>query len=237
MNRQFDTKLFCILAAAFVFATVVGTLSHEAGHAIVGKCEGYRPRVHYAYTTLDENALDDSIYAIWVRHHKEIDNGLAFRDQDRFKRLVHKSSDDDLWFVIGGPAETMIVGSIGLLLLFASKRSFRQCEKLRDGHWVLIFMALFWLRQTANLVVWLGSYLITKKFSQRGDEIKLATTFGFPFWFLAVITGLLGFVVLAVVLFKFVPSPQRLTFIAAGLVGGVAGYIIWLDWLGPILLP
>lgn len=39
-------------------------------------------------------------------------------------------------------------------------------------------------------------------------------------------TALIGIIILAVVIFKFVPIKQRLTFMAAGLVGGVTGFVL-----------
>jgi hypothetical protein len=237
LSRNFDTKLFFVLALAFVVATVIGTLSHEAGHAIVGKSMGYQTRIHYAYTTADDDPLDDSVYAIWLRNRKQVDEGLPFPEKERFQSLSRIAWNDGLWFTIGGPAETMLVGIMGLLLLFVTKKSFQRRNQLTIGQWVLVFMALFWLRQTVNLLMWLVNYLITQKFSQRGDEISLAVRLGLPFWLLAVITALIGAAVLLIVLFKFIPLSQRLTFIVAGVVGGSAGYVIWLHWLGPILLP
>jgi len=58
-----------------------------------------------------------------------------------------------------------------------------------------------------------------------------------PFWLLAAITGVIGFFVLYVVVFKFIPQQQRLTFVSSGIVGGVAGYVLWLYLPGPLLLP
>lgn len=46
-----------------------------------------------------------------------------------------------------------------------------------------------------------------------------------------------GIVILAVVIFKFIPIKQRLTFMAAGLVGGVTGFVFWLILFGKIIMP
>lgn len=49
--------------------------------------------------------------------------------------------------------------------------------------------------------------------------------------------GVVGALVLAYITFFVVQPQQRRTFLAAGLCGGVAGYLIWLKWLGPVLIP
>jgi hypothetical protein len=51
------------------------------------------------------------------------------------------------------------------------------------------------------------------------------------------LTAIFGIIVLTVVVFKFIPTQQRLTFIASGLIGGVSGYILWLHLLGQIIMP
>ncbi|MFI5131972.1 MAG: M50 family metallopeptidase [Chitinophagales bacterium] len=157
--------------------------------------------------------------------HTSLDGGLS------------ESSNNRVLILSGGPLQTILMGMIGLLLLELRKRSFKTKARLTRGQWVLIFITLFWLRQTANLFVWLGDYLLTKQFSYSMDEIRIALELGLPFWSLAAITGLTGLVILCIVIFKFIPTPQRQTFILSGIIGGVTGYILWLYLLGPVLLP
>ena len=51
-----------------------------------------------------------------------------------------------------GPLQTMISGTIGLLMLLLTRSSFAGKEQLSPWQWVLIFMTLFWLREIFNLV-------------------------------------------------------------------------------------
>ena len=141
------------------------------------------------------------------------------------------------YVTIGGPMQTIVTGMIGLLLLFIYRRSFISTNKLSTGQWGMIFLSLFWLRQTVNLIMWLGIYFITGKFALRGDEIRIARYLQLPFWSIAAITGILGVMVLALVVFKFIPPKQRFTFLVSGLVGGVAGYILWIELLGKYIMP
>jgi hypothetical protein len=52
-----------------------------------------------------------------------------------------------------------------------------------------------------------------------------------------VVTGIIGVIVLVIVTFKFIPKLQLMTFILSGIIGGVAGYLLWLEWLGPVIMP
>jgi hypothetical protein len=68
-------------------------------------------------------------------------------------------------------------------------------------------------------------------------RIRLARYLELPNWTISSVTALIGAIVLTEVIFKFIPTHQRLTFIASGIVGGVTGYILWLHLLGQILMP
>ena len=149
----------------------------------------------------------------------------------------YPTSAHNFWFTLGGPVQTMLTGTIGLLLLFLFRKSFQSRHKLSFRQWCLIFITLFWLRQTANLVVGIGIFLFTGRLSQRSDEVKLARYWQLPGETISIITGILGALVLTIVIFTFIPVRQRLTFAISGLVGGVAGYMLWLEWLGPVIMP
>lgn len=49
--------------------------------------------------------------------------------------------------------------------------------------------------------------------------------------------GVIGLIIPLFVIFKFIPNRMRLTFILSGLLGGVIGFILWMNILGPKLLP
>jgi hypothetical protein len=138
------------------------------------------------------------------------------------------------WFTLAGPLQTMFTGTIGLLLLYSSRKS---VERLSLKQWVFIFLSLFWLRQSANFIVWVASYLITGRLRTNGDEVQLTLYLDLPGWLLMVVTALAGFIVLAIVLFKFIPKKQRFTFILSGLIGGILGYLFWLTYFGKIIMP
>jgi len=150
LTRTFDRKLFIILIAAFVFTTVIGTLSHELGHYIVAKSLGYKANIHYASTDWYDPGTVDSMNAVISKYRKQIEDGASFPGKEKYDRLVHKYSHDDALITIGGPVQTILTGIIGLILLFVWRNSFRSRQKLTSRQWMLVFITLFWLRQTAN---------------------------------------------------------------------------------------
>lgn len=237
MIKQFDKRLFILLGFAFIIATVAGTLSHELGHCIVAKSKGYKATVHYASMNWYDAESSGYLDFIYSQHEKQIEEGASFPGKEKYDQLTRKYSNDSLWITLGGPLQTLLTGTIGLLLLFVWKNSYKSRHELGPRQWALIFITLFWLRQTANLVVWFAAFLLTKEFSYRGDEIRLSLQLGLPFWLLTTVTGGIGIIILCIVIFKFIPKTQRFTFILSGIVGGTAGYILWLYLLGPVLMP
>jgi hypothetical protein len=204
---KIEFKLLLLLISAFVFATVIGTVSHEYGHFIAAKLRGFNTEVHYGYTSV----IYDS----------------SLRRKDHFDHFI---------FTLGGPVQTMLVGTIGLILLFVSRKN-QLASALDLKRWVFVFLSLFWLRQTANFTGWIIGYLSQGKFSARGDEIKLAKYLNLPDWSIILPTAVIGFIVLVIVIFRSIPIHQRFTFISAGLIGGISGFIFWLEIFGKIIMP
>jgi hypothetical protein len=202
-----DKKLFTYLAIGFIVATVIGTLSHEFGHFIVAEFFGYDAHIAYDYTWWTNPSSSPKNY-----------------------------SSDNFWITLGGPFETMMTGTIGFAMILLFRKTFQTALSLSFLQWVIIFIALFWLRQSANLVVEIG-YRFKGHLSIQGDEIKLARYLQIPDWSISLLTAVIGVVILAIIIFKFIPNQQRLTFILSGLVGGILGYVLWLHVFGHLLMP
>ena len=75
------------------------------------------------------------------------------------------------------------------------------------------------------------------KFSQIADEIKLTKYLNLPVWLISAGTAFIGTIVLSIIIFKYVPKKLRVTFIISGLLGGIIGYVLWLELLGKLLMP
>ncbi|WP_298154598.1 hypothetical protein [Flavobacterium sp.] len=142
-----------------------------------------------------------------------------------------------LVFLLGGPLQTMLTGSIGVILLYLFRKDFYRAEKLNWRQWLMVFTALFWLRQFSNSVMLVIRYLDSGEFSSRGDEFRLAAYLEWPKWTILFSTGAIGCSVLLWVILSFIPRDYRLTFMISGIVGGVTGFILWLDIFGKVILP
>lgn len=144
------------------------------------------------------------------------------------------NATQSFWMILGGPLETIVTGSIGFFFLC---RLTYPIQKLSIAQWALIFLSLLCLREPCNFAVWLGTYLITGNYSAQGDEIRLSRYLHWSDWSLISATALIGALILAYVVFRIVPKPQRVTFLASGLVGGVLGYLLWLVYFGKMIMP
>lgn len=147
---------------------------------------------------------------------------------------VTMSNEQRLWFTLGGPLQTILTGTIGLLLAY---RIPRHTDHLSGHQWAAVYAALFWLRQPANMFVGVLITLTGGNVGYRSDEPKISLALGIHPFAITVVTGLIGSLVLAFIVFRVIPRQQRLTFLVSGLVGGVAGYILWLHIVGPVLMP
>ncbi len=230
-------KLFFSLSLSFILFTVIGTLTHECGHYFAGKLVGISSTVHYSYTSMEEYSTYSEEEKIYNKYKLQIEAKENFPLKDKYEILLKESDKKDFYFTIGGPLQTMLTGTIALLLMIFYRKSFFTANALSVRQWLLVFLSLFWLRELANCIVMMAMLLFTNKRSFNSDEVKMAEYFGWPFESVTIITAIIALIVGLIVTFKFVPTAQRKTFIAAGFAGGIAGYILWLYILGPIILP
>ncbi len=208
MLYKIDFKLLGLLIIGFVLATIIGTVSHEYGHYLVAKYYGYESAVHYGYTSM---------------HHP-----LG----------VPKLTPLQGFFTIaGGPLQTFLTGAIGLLLLYWNRKAIKMAAALSLSQWVMVYVALFWLRFSFNLLQGIPRWIKRGHLRGRSDEIRMTLYLECPSWLVSVSLATIGVVGLSIVLFYFVPIKQRFTFMLSGIIGGVFGFYFWLYGIGPILMP
>lgn len=250
MNISLKIKPLFILIIGFILFTVIGTLSHEYGHIIVANSLGYNTKLHYgsmnympkgyledpdaiALRDLTKDYLDIT-YDLWPKNikdrTKEYNNILE-------KRYKSEKSNNDLLVSIGGPLQTVLTGTIGLLILiWRRKYIFKNGMEILD--WIAIFLSLFWLREIFNLVTSVGGELISPDGSWfGGDESYISQ--GLDLWSgtIPILLATIGFAIGIYVVFKILPKKIRLTFILGGFIGGITGFILWMNIIGPKILP
>jgi hypothetical protein len=133
---------------------------------------------------------------------------------------------------LAGPLQTIFTGTVGFFFLFRKRKNIDLNIELAPMQWFLIFLALFWLRELFNFLTGMCN-----GFSHMGDEETLAFNRNLPLISFILPLAITASVILTYVYFRFIPYKQRLTFLTAGLVGGLLGFYLWMYKLGPILMP
>lgn len=216
-------KLITLLTPTFILFTAIGTVTHECGHLVAARALGYDATIHYASTS-------------YGRSSGEVAN-FAKASRDAYDQGVSKSKSDQLLIVAGGPLQTMLTGIIGLTILLWRKRS-RSGNRLTRFDWFAVFLALFWLREVFNLTMSVSSGIIASSGSYfSGDEKKISVLLGLWEGTMSCSLGAIGLMVALYIICAVIPARLRLTFILSGVVGGVVGYVLWMEVVGPVVLP
>lgn len=198
------------VALLFLPMAALGTLAHEAGHVGAARALGRETRLHHGSMESWEPA------------------GAAL-PREQARRREHLVT-------LGGPASTVLVGTLGLWWLVRLRRREGRDSPPGPAAWCATLLALFWSRQVANPLMGLAARVLRGAWPASGDEAVLARAWGLPGWLTAGVPGLLGLAAcVAVVLLH--PPPERVRLVAGGVAGSVAGFALWYGLLGPWLLP
>ena len=237
LTASIDFRLFLMLTFGFIVFTIIGTVSHESGHYLVAKCLGYEARINYATTPWYDKNNEAFLHSHWNLYSEQIRLDQNFPDKEKWDMLKFRQQRDSYWITLGGTLQTILTGTIGLLFLCVFRKRYYSAIELSFPLWLMIFISLFWLRQAANFCVGAVKFLAHDSFCSHSDEFILARRLNIPEWTISTITASIALIILAVVIFKFIPIKQRLTFMLAGIVGGVSGYFLWLIYFGKIIMP
>ncbi len=230
-------KLFLSLVATFIAFTIIGTLTHELGHYSAAKYLGLKPNLHYQSVTLELSDNDIELDKIYGLYQEDINAKRDFPAKKRFEQIMEIETNNDFIHRAAGPVQTMLTGTMAFIFILIYRKQFFATQQLAIWQWLLVFFSLFWLREVFNTVMALTSLVFKNEKEFYGDEFILSEYLSLPHFGLPIITAIIGVIICCVVVFKFVPSTQRKIFIAAGFVGGIVGYVLWMYILGPWLLP
>jgi len=187
---RIDLKLLIILSLTFILMTVIGTLSHELGHYSVSRFLGYEASINYQSSGYWNTELLQYLDEVNKNYSNEIKNNLDFPDKERYQITINKFHKDAVWIFAAGPLQTILTGTIGLILLLVYRNKLIKENYVTILGWILIFASLFWLRQVANLFMGLLMLVIRGQVIPRGDEMILAinrTSINFVFYFIIII--------------------------------------------------
>jgi hypothetical protein len=226
-----DTKLLIKLISAFFLATVIGTLSHEAGHclAVQQYAKAGTVRINYMASFWEEkDHLTDTVFELGEKDNR------TTQEQERYETLFKEYAKRQLTWSLGGPLLTILIGTIGWLLLLTNKPS-RERTHLPFLNWLYIFLALFWLRPVYILLSW----IVRAIFGPTGwcDEKDIAAFLQWPDWVIILPAGLVGTAVAVYVFLYYVPKQIRFTALLAAAISCPLSFTGWFYWIGPRLLP
>ena len=239
-------RLFALLVLCFIIATIVGTVSHELGHYVLGKSQGYEVRLRYSSVSFKPlESLDLRKYdSLFKADEKKIVSKKSSPEKARFLKyrdsLRTKFKNDrqrDMLFRIGGPLQTIVTGTIGILLLWYNRKKIITKSELSVKEWFAVILAFFWSRSVLNELICIYYYVAERKVLKVGDESMISFYLGLPVNTLNAITCLIGTFLLLWVTFFIVPVQQRFSFVIAGISGSALGAMIWFLWIGPVVLP
>ncbi len=237
---------FCLVAVfAFIVFTVIGTLSHEYGHIAVARYFGYETKLSYGSMIYFQKVfLESEAYKALEKLNDKYDansnkdlNENAKAEYDAVYEIIRlqfpRNITHDLWIVIGGPAQTFLTSIAGLLILHFRRKKLRLKFKIVD--WLAVFLTLFCLREVFNFLTALFSFVFYGKSNFNGDEFRISRYLGYNEWSIPTLTFIVSLLISFYVVFKIIPVKYRFSFIIAGLIGGISGFIIWFGYLGKVL--
>lgn len=234
MTFTLQFRLFIYLVLGFIVFTIIGAVTHEAGHYLVAKKLGYEAKIRYA-----SMHYENTDYETFRDFHFKNEEVLKSRTDKavikKYSVLMQKARKTDVLVTLGGPIQTIITGTLGFFLLWFNRKKIG--NKLTFLQWSFVFMAFFWSRQVANFFIGLYFLAIRGEWTSQGDETNISEYFRIPAWSLNLITATIAIILLLIVVFKLIPKQQRFTFIVAGLTGSIIGFPLWMKLLGPAILP
>ncbi len=237
MDTQISIKNVTLFSLAFILFTAIGTLSHEYGHIAVANFLGYKTTLHYGSMNYDSDELNNELFRLYTDNKTAIENGEDFEERTEYRRVSRKTGYDYFFITLGGPLQTMLTGTIGLAILYWRRRK-TAINGFQLVDWLAVFLSLFWLREVFNVVMSVGGELLSPDgHFFGGDERNLSKHLHLWEGAIPISLAIIGLTVSTIVIFKFIPPRYRRTFILSGLIGGSAGFVLWMYGVGPILLP
>ncbi len=228
-------KEIFIYTYVFILFTVIGTVTHEYAHYLAAKYFGADAKIYHSYMIYNFEKTYSRLDSILANFDYEIsirNDSPEVQEYFELSETLHKAP---LFISIAGPFQTILFGTIGLIVLNIKRKKIT-CNGMKLIDWIAVYFGLFWLREIFNLIISLLFYLFSfKKSPYGGDEAKISAMLDLPIGTVPIILGFIGLIVSIYIIFFILPKEKRIRFIIGGLIGGISGFILWMDYLGPIV--
>jgi len=230
-------KYFLFTALSFILFTIIGTITHELGHWTAAKLMGYDATINYRSTNYDDSEQLNQLYQLFSEKNLAEEQLTDFTKESEYLNLKKEVDRDSFYFTLGGVLQTILFGALAFIwLIYRRKKSTN--PQLNFTDYIAIFFSLFWLREIFNpLISVVQGLFLSGSIYFGGDEPKLSKYLGLPEGTVSIFLALIGGVICYYVIYKILPKEKRSTFIDAGLVGGILGYLLWMRLLGPVVMP
>ncbi|WP_299888834.1 hypothetical protein [uncultured Lacinutrix sp.] len=240
-------KFPLLVIVAFIFFTIIGTITHEFGHISVANFFGYETTLHYGsmeyipkgYNQDEDVILFDAFNDKYKNiKYEDLDESIKKEADlllDRINNKFNVSAKHSFLITLGGPVQTVLTSVFGLLILYYRKSKKRPNFNIWD--WLGVFMSLFILREVFNTLSSLFKRFFYNTIDFYGDEFRISRYLDLNQWIIPIITCLIGLAISSHIIFKVIPKQYRFSFIIGGLIGGISGFAIWFGFLGKLILP
>jgi hypothetical protein len=148
------------------------------------------------------------------------------RESAEWQQLVHKDTADHTKIEMAGKLITFLISAIGLLVYFARRRYEKKMSWL---DWLSVILGLVFMRDVVINTINLFNGFMTC------HEAKLWHHLNLPIFTSTAIYNGVGLLLFCFILYK-IPKSNRSLFIISGIIGTILGGLLWLVWLGDLML-
>ena len=136
-----------------------------------------------------------------------------------------------------GPLSTLFTALLGLIYLFQRVKAALPVSEWSRLHTLAFFASLFLLRFPFNALVRGITLFFHTPGDMASDEQSLALALDWPKDSISLFMALMASVVLLIIFFRFVTKQDRWMVLLSAFTGSFFGILIWMKFLGPLLLP
>jgi hypothetical protein len=211
-------------------ATLAGAMLHETIRNTVAKSLGYH---HNPNHTIGELFfISDTMQAAfkpiaWANREAIYHTHKNFKDKPKWDALVYQDMKDHAMIELSGWLYTLTISFTGIIILLARRKKRKADFELMD--WVAIVMALTILKQV------FFSFLFLTLGSMPCDIAKMARFFSLPVFTTEKVQLVIGICFSYSIVAFTIPKVKIFPFLIGGLIGGVAGFLLYFFFISRIL--